>query len=104
MKQDFEKGKQRKTKMRYMPGLDGLRAIAVLGIIIYHLNRKWLTGGFIGVDTFFVISGYLITSLLLKEYEERVLLALNNSGFDELKVTSSSCCAINRCWDCYINI
>ena len=84
MKQDFEKGKQRKTKMRYMPGLDGLRAIAVLGIIIYHLNRKWLTGGFIGVDTFFVISGYLITSLLLKEYEER-LLALNNSGFDELK-------------------
>lgn len=47
MKQDFEKGKQRKTKMRYMPGLDGLRAIAVLGIIIYHLNRKWLTGGFI---------------------------------------------------------
>ena len=85
MKQDFEKGKQRKTKMRYMPGLDGLRAIAVLGIIIYHLNRKWLTGGFIGVDTFFVISGYLITSLLLKEYEERGLLALNNSGFDELK-------------------
>ena len=52
--------------MRYMPGLDGLRAIAVLGIIIYHLNRKWLTGGFIGVDTFFVISGYLITSLLLR--------------------------------------
>lgn len=55
---------------RYMPGLDGLRAIAVIGIIIYHLNKKWLTGGFLGVDTFFVISAYLITSLLLKEYQE----------------------------------
>lgn len=39
-------------KIRYMPGLDGLRAIAVLGIIIYHLNKQWLTGGFLGVDTF----------------------------------------------------
>lgn len=57
-------------KIRYMPGLDGLRAIAVIGIIIYHLNKQWLTGGFLGVDTFFVISGYLITSLLLKEYED----------------------------------
>lgn len=105
MKQDFEKGKQRKTKMRYMPGLDGLRAIAVLGIIIYHLNRKWLTGGFIGVDTFFVISGYLITSLLLKEYEERGIISLKQFWIRRVKkVTSSSCCAINRCWDCYINI
>lgn len=42
-------------KIRYMPGLDGLRAIAVIGIIIYHLNKQWLTGGFLGVDTFFVI-------------------------------------------------
>lgn len=39
-------------KIRYMPGLDGLRAIAVIGIIIYHLNKQWLTGGFLGVDTF----------------------------------------------------
>ena len=85
MKQDFEKGKQRKTKMRYMPGLDGLRAIAVLGIIIYHLNRKWLTGGFIGVDTFFVISGYLITSLLLKEYEERGIISLKQFWIRRVK-------------------
>ncbi|QLK86944.1 acetyltransferase [Staphylococcus sp. 17KM0847] len=51
-----------------MPGLDGLRAIAVIAVIIYHLNPQWLPGGFLGVDTFFVISGYLITSLLLTEY------------------------------------
>ncbi|GAB0271740.1 acyltransferase family protein [Staphylococcus pseudintermedius] len=51
-----------------MPGLDGVRAVAVIAIIIYHLNPQWLSGGFLGVDTFFVISGYLITSLLLTEY------------------------------------
>ena len=44
-----------KRSTRYMPGLDGLRAIAVIGIIIYHLNKQWLTGGFLGVDTFFFI-------------------------------------------------
>lgn len=67
-----------KRSTRYMPGLDGLRAIAVIGIIIYHLNKQWLTGGFLGVDTFFVISGYLITSLLLKEYEETGIINLKN--------------------------
>lgn len=46
------KGFTKYKKMRYMPGLDGLRAIAVLGIIIYHLNKQWLTGGFLGVNTF----------------------------------------------------
>ncbi|GGI43087.1 acyltransferase family protein [Mammaliicoccus stepanovicii] len=56
-------------RTRYFYGLDGLRAIAVIAIIIYHLNPKWLPGGFLGVDTFFIISGYLITSLLLNEYK-----------------------------------
>lgn len=55
--------------IRYLYGLDGLRAIAVIAIIIYHLNPKWLSGGFLGVDTFFIISGYLITSLLIHEYQ-----------------------------------
>jgi peptidoglycan/LPS O-acetylase OafA/YrhL len=50
------------------PGLDGLRALAVVAVIVYHLNAAWLPGGFFGVDVFFVVSGYLITSLLLREH------------------------------------
>jgi len=49
----------------YLPGLDGLRAIAVVAVIFYHANHSWLRGGFLGVEVFFVISGYLITLLLL---------------------------------------
>ncbi len=79
------KGFKKYKKMRYMPGLDGLRAIAVLGIIIYHLNKQWLTGGFLGVDTFFVISGYLITSLLLKEYDDTGIIKLKSFWIRRLK-------------------
>ena len=52
----------------YRPYLDGLRAVAVGGVIVYHLNRLWLPGGFLGVDLFFVLSGYLITTLLVGEH------------------------------------
>ncbi len=55
----------------YRPFLDGLRAVAVLGVLVYHLNRDWLPGGYLGVDIFFVLSGYLITMLLLAEHRER---------------------------------
>jgi peptidoglycan/LPS O-acetylase OafA/YrhL len=51
----------------YLPGLDGLRAVAVVAVIFYHANHTWLRGGFLGVEVFFVISGYLITLLLLAE-------------------------------------
>ena len=52
-----------------MPGLDGMRALAVVTVMIYHANSDWLKGGFLGVEVFFVISGYLITLLLISEHE-----------------------------------
>jgi peptidoglycan/LPS O-acetylase OafA/YrhL len=56
-----------KRGQRYMPGLDGLRAIAVLGVIAYHLGTGWAPGGLLGVGVFFTLSGYLITDLLLNQ-------------------------------------
>jgi peptidoglycan/LPS O-acetylase OafA/YrhL len=57
------------SRVPHLPGLDGLRAIAVVAVMIYHANRTWLHGGFLGVEVFFVISGYLITLLLIAEHE-----------------------------------
>jgi len=53
-------------KHSYITGIDSLRALAVVSVILYHLNDKWLPGGFVGVDMFFTISGYLITKTLLE--------------------------------------
>ena len=55
--------------MGYQPGLDGLRAISVVAVIVYHAGFTWMSGGFFGVEVFFVVSGYLITALLLDERE-----------------------------------
>jgi peptidoglycan/LPS O-acetylase OafA/YrhL len=56
------------SRFPYLPGIDALRALAVLAVFFYHANVGWMPGGFLGVDVFFVISGYLITSLLLREF------------------------------------
>lgn len=61
----------RRNNRRYMPALDGLRAIAVLAVIAYHLNLGWAQGGFLGVGIFFVLSGYLVTDLLLATKQQR---------------------------------
>lgn len=53
--------------LKYRPDIDGLRAIAVGGVLVYHFNESLLTGGFVGVDIFFVISGYLITKLIVTQ-------------------------------------
>jgi len=60
----------RQQSLRYLPGLDGLRAVAVIAVILYHANKSWVSGGFLGVEVFFVISGYLITMLLINESQE----------------------------------
>jgi peptidoglycan/LPS O-acetylase OafA/YrhL len=53
--------------MGYHPSLDGLRAVSVIAVILYHAGFGWAHGGFLGVEVFFVVSGYLITSLLIEE-------------------------------------
>jgi peptidoglycan/LPS O-acetylase OafA/YrhL len=54
----------------YLPGLDGLRALAVIAVLLYHAELPWIPGGFLGVEVFFVISGYLITALLLAQWRQ----------------------------------
>src|SRR5579862_5792533 len=56
------------ASQRYLPGLDGLRALAVLAVIAYHEQFAWAQGGMLGVGVFFTLSGFLITSLLLEQW------------------------------------
>ncbi|MEB8433573.1 acyltransferase family protein [Cocleimonas sp. KMM 6892] len=60
------------TSLSYRPEIDGLRAFAVIPVILFHFGLDWIPGGYIGVDVFFVISGFLITSILLKDYDQGV--------------------------------
>lgn len=52
---------------QYRPDIDGLRALAVISVVVFHFNNDWLAGGFIGVDIFFVISGFLITGIVCRQ-------------------------------------
>ncbi len=64
------------SRVPYLPGLDGMRALAVVAVMVYHANSDWLPGGFLGVEIFFVISGYLITLLLISERERTYRISL----------------------------
>ncbi len=65
----------RKTAGRVLP-LDGIRAIAIIAVVLYHVHIPHFQGGFVGVNVFFVLSGYLITSLLLKEHQQTATIKL----------------------------
>jgi peptidoglycan/LPS O-acetylase OafA/YrhL len=65
------------TSIKYRPEIDGLRAIAVLPVILFHAGVDTFSGGYVGVDIFFVISGYLITSILLHELQEKNFSVIN---------------------------
>ncbi len=73
---DTGAGRGRAVVLSYVPALDGLRAMAVLGVMLYHGGAPVAGGGFLGVDVFFVLSGFLITSLLLGEWARTVTIKL----------------------------
>ncbi len=70
--------KEHSSRVPYSPALDGVRALAVIAVLIYHAGLDWLPGGFLGVEIFFTISGYLITSLLLAEWRQTNRIVLKN--------------------------
>ena len=57
--------------MKYRPEIDGLRALAVFPVILFHSGFELFSGGFVGVDVFFVVSGYLITTIIIQDIDKK---------------------------------
>ena len=74
----------------HIPAIDGLRALAVFAVVLYHLGISWIPGGFLGVDLFFVISGYVITRLILDSIESA-------NGLD-IKEFYAATCSPHNCY------
>ena len=74
--------------IQYIPAIDGLRAVAVIAVMFYHLGFTWIPGGFLGVDLFFVISGYVITRLLLDSIAQSGGLDLRGVERDDFLTVS----------------
>ena len=68
---------KKKYKFQYRPEIDGLRALAIIPVILFHLNESYFKGGFVGVDIFFVISGYLITSIIILDLKNKTFNLIN---------------------------
>src|SRR5947209_8947707 len=64
------------SKLSYHAGLDGIRALAIIAVLLFHGGMSWAGGGFLGVEAFFVLSGFLITSLLVREWQRSATIAL----------------------------
>ena len=88
----------------YRADIDGLRAIAVLFVLLFHANATWLPGGFIGVDIFFVISGYLITGILTKEMDEDSLSLARFYARRIRRLFPALLCVLVTClgWFCFL--
>ncbi|GCF94042.1 acyltransferase [Enterococcus florum] len=77
--------KKRLTSSRYITGFDGLRSLAVIAVILYHLLPSHMKGGFLGVPVFFVVSGYLITDLLLQEWKQNGTISVKQFYIRRMK-------------------
>ncbi|MEK4677502.1 MULTISPECIES: acyltransferase family protein [Bacillus] len=77
--------KPSKKNSRYMVGLDSLRGLAIMAVILYHINFNWIPGGFLGVTVFFVLSGYLITDILVTEWRKNKRIDLKEFWFSRTR-------------------
>ena len=89
---------ERNSGWAYRPALDGVRTLAVTAVVLYHLGYGWAQGGFLGVDTFFVLSGYLITSLLLLEWRNNETIRLLAFWGDGPAGCCPRCCCSSAWW------